>query len=639
MVFGGSTLPTPCISPSVMSLLSPSLTGRAPPDAAPTARQAVGRAPLFITVAAVILVLAVWCLAAGFVWLDRQQVLDLAERNLKNQVRAYAAHVTKTAESADQALRFLRSEFRRQGQALDIGNYLKTEDIIQADFHQLAVIGADGFLSHSTVGSARVDLREREHFRVHAEGSADRLFVSKPVLGKASGKWSIQFTRRVENREGGFGGVVVLSMPPAYFTRFFDETSQGSDVMTLLAGLDGVVRAQSPLDEKALSANVKQEPLFAEVLARKTGTELRPDSMSGEDRIWAFETVQPYGLVVLSGQERQALLAPWTQRSWGVGAAALLTTICIGGLAMALRTRMIRQASLLNALNASTKHLREVVDAMAEGSTQVAQAGKTMSDSAQSLAIRTDQQGDQLRQTSDRVRGVVETVRTNAAHAQTVEARCDALREQTLGGAGVVQNSVQAIRAIVDRTREMSDAVEMIESIAFQTNILALNAAVESARAGDAGRGFAVVAAEVRQLAARSRQSAVDVRQLIQRASEQATAGAREAAAMQRVLDQMTAGVDAVNQDIRAVASESQLQSEALQRVMQGLDELAQITQSNADMVAESVMAAEDMREHAQRLETMVSTIESDLSGTAAPTAQREVPLPAPAEKAAVDFF
>jgi Methyl-accepting chemotaxis protein (MCP) signalling domain len=611
-----------------------------PKSPASVARRAgdTAGAPALVAWVAAALVLVVWCLALLTVWTDHRATLSQAEHDLQNQARAYAEHVAKTMEGADQALRFVRNEYRRQGENLDIAGYLKSEDLIQSDFHQLGIIGADGFLSHSTAGAKRVDLREREHFQVHAQASSDRLFISKPVLGKASGKWSIQLTRRIKAADGGFGGVAVLSMPPSYFSGFFEKTSLGGHVVTILAGVDGVVRAGTQLDEQGLGGSISSAPLFADILSRGSGIHQAAGAMPGHDRIWAFETLKPYGLVVMSGHDRAELLSQWTMRTAGIAAAALLGSACLIGMALVLRKRMKSQAELMLALQASTLHLREVVDAMAVGSTKVAQAGRTMSDSAQSLAIRTDQQGDHLQQTSGNVRGVVDQVASNAAHVSKVEQSCEALREQTQSGQAVVESSVNAIRAIAARTREMTEAVAMIESIAFQTNILALNAAVESARAGDAGRGFAVVAAEVRLLAERSRQSAGEVRGLIERAGHQAAEGVREVAAMQQVLDRMTVGVGSVAEEMRAVAGESKLQSEALQQVMRGLDELAQLTQSNADMVAESVMAAEDMREHAQQLQTMVEGIGQGIERPGTRPQKKPATAPAAASEA-VEFF
>ncbi len=91
---------------------------------------------------------------------------------------------------------------------------------------------------------------------------------------------------------------------------------------------------------------------------------------------------------------------------------------------------------------------------------------------------------------------------------------------------GEMMNQVtQKMRVINDTANRMSDIINIIDSIAFQTNILALNAAVEAARAGEHGRGFAVVAGEVRQLAQKSASSASEIRNLIEDSTSQTQEG------------------------------------------------------------------------------------------------------------------
>jgi methyl-accepting chemotaxis protein len=542
-------------------------------------------------------------------------------------------------QGADQALRFLRKEYGRMSLALDIPRYLSDDAIIQSDFHQLGVIDADGFLAHSSLPSQRVDLREREHFKVHVQTNADRLYISQPVLGKTSGKWSIQLTRRITTQAGGFGGVVVLSMAPSYFSRFFEASSQGEDVVIALTGLDGVVRARAPQPDQDLGRNLHDSPLFQAMRTQPHGVVRGVAGLDPAPRIWAFRQVQPHGLVVQAGRAVDDVLAPWRQRSLEVLAGVLVASACLAALVHALLQRMRQQAGLLEALQSSTQQLRDVVGSMLEGSGRVAGAGVSMSVSAQQLAIRTDQQGDFLATTSQGVREAVQQVQATAEHAQRVDQRCTALRTQAHDGREVVLRSVQAIEGIAQQSRHMGEAVSLIEAIAFQTNILALNAAVEAARAGEAGRAFAVVAGEVRELAGRSRQAAGQVRTLIAQANEQVAQGVKEGAAVRQVLDHIAGGVDAVADEMQAVAGESQQQSQSLQRVMNGLDELAQLTRSNADMVAESVMAAEDMRDNAQHLRAVVSGIDSGLAGTAGPPALAPAALaPAPAREA-VEFF
>lgn len=96
-----------------------------------------------------------------------------------------------------------------------------------------------------------------------------------------------------------------------------------------------------------------------------------------------------------------------------------------------------------------------------------------------------------------------------------------------------MQNMVDAMNEINERSKEIGSIIKAIDDIAFQTNILALNAAVEAARSGVAGKGFAVVADEVRNLAAKSSEAAKNSSTLIERsmkAVEQGTLLAHNAA-------------------------------------------------------------------------------------------------------------
>ncbi len=83
----------------------------------------------------------------------------------------------------------------------------------------------------------------------------------------------------------------------------------------------------------------------------------------------------------------------------------------------------------------------------------------------------------------------------------------------------------QSMREIVERSAEMRNIVDMIDGVAFQTNILALNAAIEAAHAGNHGRGFAVVAKEVGLLARKSSHSTQTIQQLINHSLQGITDG------------------------------------------------------------------------------------------------------------------
>src|SRR6202030_1906960 len=87
-----------------------------------------------------------------------------------------------------------------------------------------------------------IDVSDREHFRVQVGNTADLLFISKPVLGRASGQWSVQLTRRFKNADGSFGGIIVASLNPLHFTSFYNRIDSGTDASIAMIGSDGVIR-------------------------------------------------------------------------------------------------------------------------------------------------------------------------------------------------------------------------------------------------------------------------------------------------------------------------------------------------------------------------------------------------------------
>ncbi|MBN8488375.1 MAG: hypothetical protein J0M20_11720, partial [Burkholderiales bacterium] len=156
------------------------------------------------------------------------------------------------------------------------------------------------------------------------------------------------------------------------------------------------------------------------------------------------------------------------------------TSMLVEGMLIAQRRS---QAAVDEAREAQSR-LQQVVQALADGSGRVASTGQTMSEGAQMLAMRTDEQTAHIRETAEAVRGVVAQVQLTGAHVSAVDATCQALEQQARQGSQEVQDTVGSIERIDQRTREMDEAIVLIEAIAFQTNLLALNAAIEAARAG-----------------------------------------------------------------------------------------------------------------------------------------------------------
>jgi two-component system sensor histidine kinase BarA len=315
--------------------LPPALPGTAVQPPARPARRGAWREALRASTALIafsLLVLAASWGAIGFeIRRERAEAIANAEVSLSNLARAFAEHSVKTIEGADQAIRFTRNEALERGRdQLDIAGWLRDRQIIGSAYQLLSVIGADGFVSHSSQPFQRVDLRDRAHFRFHAEGTGDRLYISRPVLGRVSGKWSIQLTRRIDARDGSFGGVVVLSLAPSYLTRFYQDVDLGRQGVIALVGHDGVVRARATPGDSETAQDVGASAMFRAAMERKVGVVRAVSSIDRVERLYAFRGLDEYGLVVSVGKGMDDILAEPRQRAEGyVVAGGVLTAVIV----------------------------------------------------------------------------------------------------------------------------------------------------------------------------------------------------------------------------------------------------------------------------------------------------------------------
>ena len=158
-------------------------------------------------------------------------------------------------------------------------------------------------------------------------------------------------------------------------------------------------------------------------------------------------------------------------------------------------------------------------------------------------------------------------------------------------------NSMEEINA---QTSAITEAITVIDQIAFQTNILSLNAAVEAATAGEAGKGFAVVAQEVRNLAARSAEAAKEIKDLVENAQTKTDDGKNIASEMIHGYDELNEHISKTIELIDNVATASKEQETGIIQINDAMNQLDQITQQNAQNTANADAMARQTESIAQ---------------------------------------
>jgi methyl-accepting chemotaxis protein len=254
----------------------------------------------------------------------------------------------------------------------------------------------------------------------------------------------------------------------------------------------------------------------------------------------------------------------------------------------------------LESLNAAMTDISVTAGAVLAQSEQISAATENM-------AKRTENQASALEETA----AALEEISTIAKEAETRTTEIhNAVREsaaEAIKSSSVVEQAAEAMSAIEQSSRRMTQVIGVIDEIAFQTNLLALNAGVEAARAGESGRGFAVVAQEVRELAQRSANAAKEIKVLIGKSTEDVARGVGLVHSTGLALRNIGERVQSINGVMTAIAQSSREQSVGVGEINSAIGNMDLITQQNAAMVEQTSAATQKMSDEARHLSDLVS--------------------------------
>lgn len=293
-------------------------------------------------------------------------------------------------------------------------------------------------------------------------------------------------------------------------------------------------------------------------------------------------------------------------------AVKVARSVAQGDLAGVVVLRNGDDSSMMAAISTMQRKLHQTVTGIRSISESVAHSTTEIAQGNADLSRRTESQAASLEETAASGQQLVRIVEQNVDATNQANSTALSASDAADRAGDIVRDLVQTMHDISGASSRMAHIIDVIDGIAFQTNILALNASVEAARAGEQGRGFAVVANEVRSLAQRSALASKEIRELINASLEKVDSGAVLVEKAGGTIHEAMNRIKHVTSLMAEISSASAEQRSSITQISEAIDLLDETTQQNVTLVEQVAVAAAALQQQAQLLHESVAVFQTE---------------------------
>ncbi len=261
-----------------------------------------------IALFALLTIAAVWAVALSRIEYEHQADLRSTLRANENLAATFQEHIQLHFDQVDEMLLFMKQQYEKQGLVNEaILERIQNKNVVPV--MNLAIIDTFGNFRFSLLpNAATVNVSDREFFQVNKDNDTGKLYISKPVVNRFTGRAVFHLSRRINRPDGGFDGVVVCGMDPQYFSDFYREMKLGQSYSVTIVGLDGVVRMCQTASGMEPVQNLSATANFHRIRESHSGSYISASAVDPQARLFSYHAMNRYPLIVqVSVLEAEAL--------------------------------------------------------------------------------------------------------------------------------------------------------------------------------------------------------------------------------------------------------------------------------------------------------------------------------------------
>ncbi|MEO7961499.1 MAG: PAS domain S-box protein, partial [Ginsengibacter sp.] len=279
-----------------------------------------------ISVRTAIILVVLFCIGLiGMIWnkeaeqmkADREATISQAIYRSSNLALALENYTIRTIQSADMLLQLVRWEFEKNEMFNDYQNLFARSSFDKNLLNSVAVLDENGKIVSSSFtyrADTILNFKDREYFQYHTSHPQDQIFISKPLQSGTPGKAVIVLSRRIDNADGSFRGVVFMQILPATFTSFYKgAVVQQHDIVSLIAP-DGITYARQTGTVSGYGENISKSPLFKHLATQRVGSYFAKDALRGIPTYFSYRRFRQYPIIATVGTAENDVLAMFYKR-------------------------------------------------------------------------------------------------------------------------------------------------------------------------------------------------------------------------------------------------------------------------------------------------------------------------------------